>query len=329
MLFSGAFSLVWRSQSHIVKFSRCIANFFDPDPFVVRFRVDPEVTLDLEQAVPIYEEDVWERLSITRALERRVFGWAQHPNLRASLRQIPTQDGVFLRELLNEQRTARRVYPLTAQDQRRLKSKASVRTADRAVVVEVPDDDLVAGGTAPSEEAAPIPRKSIQLQATLARIGSEMGFRIWIPRSDRQKVSDLMPDAARSSLLELLPLNYDDATLKTVEQIDVIWLKNRSMARAFEVEHTTAIYSGLLRMADLLALQPNMAIRLHIVAPDERRERVLREIRRPVFSLLDQGPLYEKCTYISYSAIDELGETKHLTHMNETILDEYEESAED
>ena len=28
-----------------------------------------------------------------------------------------------------------------------------------------------------------------------------------------------------------------------------------------------AIYSGLLRMADLLALQPNMNIRLHIVAP--------------------------------------------------------------
>ena len=46
----------------------------------------------------------------------------------------------------------------------------------------------------------------------------------------------------------------------------------RSIVRAFEVEHTTAVYSGLLRMADLLALQPNMDIRLHIVAPDERRD---------------------------------------------------------
>jgi hypothetical protein len=27
------------------------------------------------------------------------------------------------------------------------------------------------------------------------------------------------------------------------------------------VEHTTSIYSGILRMADLLALQPNMDIR--------------------------------------------------------------------
>lgn len=93
------------------------------------------------------------------------------------------------------------------------------------------------------------------------------------------------------AFLDDLPLNYDQTTLDTIEQIDVIWLKRRSIARAFEVEHTTAVYSGLLRMADLLALQPNMDIRLHIVAPDERRDKVFREMLRPVFSLLDRGPL--------------------------------------
>ena len=80
-------------------------------------------------------------------------------------------------------------------------------------------------------------------------------------------------------------MNYDENTLDTIWQIDSLWLEGRSMAKAFEVEHPTAIYSGLLRMADLLALQPNMQIRRHIVAPDERREKVLREIKRPVFSL--------------------------------------------
>lgn len=44
-------------------------------------------------------------------------------------------------------------------------------------------------------------------------------------------------------------------------------------------------------MADLLALQPNMDIKLHIVAPEARREKVFSEIRRPVFSLLDRAPL--------------------------------------
>ena len=81
-------------------------------------------------------------------------------------------------------------------------------------------------------------------------------------------------------------------------------------------------------MADLLALQPNMNIRLHIVAPTDRREKVLSEIKRPVFSLLDRGPLYEQCSFLSYESIVLLASTPHLSHMSDTILEEYEESAE-
>ena len=81
-------------------------------------------------------------------------------------------------------------------------------------------------------------------------------------------------------------------------------------------------------MADLLALQPNMDIRLHIVAPEERREQVLREIKRPVFTLLERGPLYESCTYLSYDSINELGEMPNLSHTKDTIITEYEETAE-
>jgi hypothetical protein len=129
--------------------------------------------------------------------------------------------------------------------------------------------------------------------------------------------------------LDALPLNYDENTLDTIRQIDVLWLKGRSMARAFEVEHTTAIYSGILRMADLLALQPNMQIRLHIVAPAERRQKVLREIKRPVFSLLDHGPLYEKCTFLSYESVSAVAQERFLNHMSDTVLDEYEERADE
>jgi hypothetical protein len=41
------------------------------------------------------------------------------------------------------------------------------------------------------------------------------------------------------------------------EQIEVLWLKGRAIQRAFEVEHTTSIYSGILRMADLLTWRSN------------------------------------------------------------------------
>ena len=81
-------------------------------------------------------------------------------------------------------------------------------------------------------------------------------------------------------------------------------------------------------MADLLALQPNMNIRLHIVAPESRREKVFTEIRRPVFSLLERGPLSECCTYLSYGSVRELSELKHLEHLSGTVLVEYEEESE-
>jgi hypothetical protein len=82
-------------------------------------------------------------------------------------------------------------------------------------------------------------------------------------------------------------------------------------------------------MADLLALQPNMDIRLHIVAPVARREKVFQEIRRPVFSLLERAALSEVCTFLSYDSLRELGEQPHLVHLSDSVLDEYEESAED
>ena len=81
-------------------------------------------------------------------------------------------------------------------------------------------------------------------------------------------------------------------------------------------------------MADLLALQPNMNIKLHIVAPIIKREKVFSEIRRPVFSLLEKGPLADSCTYISYDSLRELAAQKHLSHLSDTVLDEYAEEAE-
>ena len=81
-------------------------------------------------------------------------------------------------------------------------------------------------------------------------------------------------------------------------------------------------------MADLLALQPNMDIKLHIVAPEAKREKVFQEIRRPVFSLLEKGPLAENCTYLSYDSLRELAEQKHLSHLSDSVLDEYAEEAE-
>ena len=184
---------------------------------------------------------------------------------------------------------------------------------------------------APHEKNAskdePAVRESIKVQAMVAEIGEKMGFKIWIPRNDRSRVlQEWKPEAG--ILIEELPLSYDQATLKTIEQIDVLWLRRRSIVRAFEVEHTTSIYSGILRMADLLALQPNMDIKLHLVAPGNRREKVFEELQRPVFSLLERGPLADACTFISYDSLYELAKQKHLSRMSDSVLEDYAETVE-
>ena len=301
----------------------------DLDPFTVRFKVKPLVILDPELAIPIRDDQVWDSLTITNQFEKGTLYWTGF--FRGSLNRIEEDDGSYLVELLNKQLSHPHSYPLTDKDKRQLARRKKIRTIDREVEVEIPDEEdeessLESETSEPT--AVPDSRTSIQYQAKVAQIGAEMGFRIWVPRNDRARVLEFVPKTMHEEFLDLLPLNYDDTTLRTVEQIDVLWLKGRSMARAFEVEHTTAIYSGLLRMADLLALQPNMDIRLHIVAHPDKRERVLREIRRPVFSLLDRGPLYEQCSFLSYDSVDALAKTPYLSHMSDTIIDEYEESTE-
>ena len=299
------------------------------DTFPVRCRVKPLVILDPESSIPIRDNRVWKALTITNRYESGHPYWTGF--FRGSLNLFEEEDGSYLVELLNKQQSDPENYPFTDRDKRQLALRRRVRALDREVEVEVPDEseDAILDTKTAEPPLTSGSRESIQVQARIAQIGALMGFRIWVPRSDKARVLEHIPAGGMAEeFLDDLPLNYDDVTIKTIEQIDVIWLNGRSIARAFEIEHTTAIYSGLLRMADLLALQPNMNIRLHIVAPDERRERVLREIKRPVFSLLDRGPLYEQCSFLTYDSVGSLAEMKHLFHMRDTIIEEYEEFAE-
>lgn len=295
----------------------------DVDPFIVRFKVRVISWLPRDKAVPIHEEKVWNSLSFTRGHEATSSAWTG--KLRGSLNKLSDDDGAFLEQLLVKQQMNGEVYPFNEEKFRSLVTQRIHRT-DKVVAVMVPLDDEPEPTVQPEEKAISI-RESSQMQSLLALCGEKMGFRIWIPRNDRSAVLQKWKPKI-GSLIDALPLNYDETTLRTIEQIDVLWLKGRAIARAFEVEHTTAIYSGLLRMADLLALQPNMDIKLHIVAPDARKEKVFTEIRRPVFSLLDRGPLSECCTFISYDSLLELSKLKHLEHLSDLVLEEYVEEPE-
>jgi len=289
------------------------------DPFIVRFKVKPIVLLPLDKTIPIEEDSMWKNLSFTKG--PKVMGWTAM--VRGSLRKMEESDGQHIERALLEIEKSEKKFSLTEADLKKLKS-FKIKTQDsKEVAVSVPDDDLFIE----KEGIVQAPRESIKYQALLAEIGDRMNFKIWIPKGDRQRVLENWK-GNENSILDSLPLNYDDVTLKTIENIDILWIKRRSIIRAFEVEHTTSIYSGILRMADLMALQPNLEIKAHIVAPIDRKEKVHSEITRPVFTLLEKGPLAESCSFLSYDSINELYNEKMLGHMSDSVLEEYAEYAE-
>lgn len=299
--------------------------YAENDPFVVRFKVKPLIWLKKELTIPIRDDKIWDTLSFTKGHQKHSSSWTG--KFRSSLIRISDKDGEFIESLLTGQTQNRQIYKVDEEGYRKF-LKPRIRRSDKEVVtVAIPIDTEVEG----PEKEITLPdisiRESIKFQAMLAQIGEKMGFNIWIPRNDRSRVLHEWK-ASNDTLLEQLPLNYDEATLRTIEQIDVLWLKKRSIVRAFEVEHTTSVYSGILRMADLLALQPNMDIKLHIVAPASRKDKVFQEIQRPVFSLLEKGALSQYCTYISYDSLSELAKQKHLSHLSDSVLEEYAEEVD-
>ena len=287
------------------------------DPFCLRFKVKPLVWLPFELAIPIHEDLVWNTLSITKDLPKDSTKWTY--KVFSSPLRWDNADGKFLVDLLKRQAKQQTIYPLSEKDAKKIKASKIRIISGKETIVSVPDDDAIQEKDQPQTEQ----RESIKVQAKLAKIGEIFGFKIWLPKADRNRVTEFW-HPKESTLLDELPIIFDETTLKTIKNIDVLWIQRRSIVRAFEVEGTTSIYSGILRMADLLSLQPMLDIKIHIVASEERREAVLEQITRPVFAVMERGPLADICSYISYSSIDEILKEKRLSYMTDDILKEFE-----
>lgn len=145
-------------------------------------------------------------------------------------------------------------------------------------------------------------RAHTEIQWRLLRLGGAMQLDVWVARNDRSAVyqGERLGDMPR--MRQELPRQFEDRTTRLIELIDVLWLSGDSIVAAFEIESTTSIYSGLLRMSDLIALQPNLNIPLYLVAPDERRAKVAFELTRPTFNRL-HPPLRKGCRFLPFSAV--------------------------
>ncbi|HEV7282509.1 MAG TPA: hypothetical protein VGN57_20060 [Pirellulaceae bacterium] len=124
------------------------------------------------------------------------------------------------------------------------------------------------------------------LQWLLTKIGRALKCQVWVAANDRNRA--YRGERLGEECISDLPhLGLDDDSQRIVRLIDVVWIRGeRQIAAAFEIEHTTSIYSGLLRMSDLAALSPNLSFPLYIVAPEARMGKVEEQLKRPTFEAL-------------------------------------------
>ena len=141
-----------------------------------------------------------------------------------------------------------------------------------------------------------------QVQAWLRDLGRALGFRVWVAVNDRGREHAGEP-LARGCLSELPGWLAGHRGADAVRLIDVLWIDPASedVVAAFEVEHTTSIYSGIVRLLDLALGAPERATRgLFLVAPDAREADVRDQLARPAF----QGVRELKMRYLPYGELE-------------------------
>lgn len=128
-------------------------------------------------------------------------------------------------------------------------------------------------------------RTHTEIQGWLRDLGRALGFDVWIAANDQGRAfgTGQLGDGCLTQLPEPVAQN---AGADAVRLIDVLWLDrtSRQVIAAYEVEHTTSIYSGIVRLLDLALGSADPATHgLYLVAPDGREADVRAQLQRPAF----------------------------------------------
>jgi len=137
-----------------------------------------------------------------------------------------------------------------------------------------------------------------QVQTLLAGIGHIKGYDVCIPENDIGKLDWTL--TKRFSLRADLPAGFGQVGA-ILREIDVLWVAagRNAIEGLYEVEHSTPVYSGLLRFNDVLLTDPKV-LRFFIVSNDTRRDLFSRQLFRPTFR---QSGLAELCSFLEYANV--------------------------
>jgi len=205
---------------------------------------------------------------------------------------VATEDGLFIEEIpdLYCNKVAEIHFPNYKKDLNRLKEISKI------INIEVDDD---------------IPLTHSDIQAKLILIGSYLNYRTYTPDRGKQSIYGILGDLCSEK--EIPKDSIPKLSIDTARFIDVIWFDEEGYpVYAFEVEHTTDITKGLLRLYQIHKLH----IRLYIIAEEENKLKFEREIQKSPFAKIKQEYVFK-----NYQELDEFFESvKNFTLVQEKFL---------
>jgi len=135
----------------------------------------------------------------------------------------------------------------------------------------------------------------------VSSFGKEFNFNNWIGEQEIRRT----PELKKYKDIEKLKIpGLDDVVIGRLKNIDVIWLQRKTIPVALiEVEHTTDVRQGLVRMANVFEELPHLDVKAFVILPDKRQDRLNKVLKEPsIRALLKKKIIY----YATYSMIAEL-----------------------
>jgi type II restriction enzyme len=150
-------------------------------------------------------------------------------------------------------------------DEERAKIAKKIKKRHKEIVSEMEEEDL-----------------HTEMQFHVLTIGNSIGYDVIAAANDRSRSHH--GNSLSFICVDKFPdIDVDKEAFKTITLIDAIWFERNSnkITCAFEVEKSTSIYSGILRLTDLYYSLPDISPSLYLVIPDKREKEVILQLQRP------------------------------------------------
>lgn len=121
-----------------------------------------------------------------------------------------------------------------------------------------------------------------EMQFHLLKIGQSLGYDAFVAINDRSRSYDGKSFSFMSP--DKFPIiDCEKDTANTIKLIDVLWFEKgtNNVICAFEVEKSTSIYSGILRLTDLSYSIADGDEIFYLVVPESREKDVVMQLSRP------------------------------------------------